>query len=107
MTLLKLGLRVWIALTSVFSFLVGWIMLAHSPKPALPTTSTSSSSASVAPDVSMTPFPTLAPLGPLNFSNGNNGFQGQSFSVQPVPQPQVIQPQTFSARPPRFATGGS
>ena len=30
----KLGLRIWISAASVFSFLVGWILFAHSNKPA-------------------------------------------------------------------------
>jgi hypothetical protein len=31
---LKIGLRVWIALTSLLSFLGGWVILSHSGKPA-------------------------------------------------------------------------
>ncbi|MCL4528613.1 MAG: hypothetical protein M1282_04290 [Chloroflexi bacterium] len=102
MTLFKLGLRVWIALTSIVSFLVGWIALAHSPKPVQPT----SVSVSSAPGVSITPLPTLAPLSPLNFSNNGGNLQSQSFSVQPAPQPQV-QPQNFFAPQPSFRTRGS
>jgi hypothetical protein len=102
MSFLKIGLRIWIALTSVFSFLVGWIMLAHAPKPAQPTSSSSSSSG-----VSVVPLPTLAPMTPLHFSDDDNGgFQSQSFSVQPAPQPQM-QTQNFYAPPPSFGTGGS
>ncbi len=33
MKLLKFGIRFWITITSVLSFLTGWIMLAHAPKP--------------------------------------------------------------------------
>ncbi len=99
MTLFKLGLRVWIALTSILSFLFGWIALAHSPKPVQP-------GASSAPTVLITPLPTLPPLTPLNFSGGGNNFQGQSFSVQPAPQPQMPA-QNFFAPQPSFRTGGS
>ncbi len=96
MKLIKFGLRFWIALTSVFSFLAGWIMLAHAPKPVQP----SSYSPSVAP------APTLAPLTPLNFNNpGGTGFQNIPFSVQPQ-QPQA--PSIFAPAPaPIFRTGGS
>jgi len=30
----KLGMRVWITIAAVFSFLGGWILLAHANKPA-------------------------------------------------------------------------
>jgi hypothetical protein len=97
MKLFKFGLRAWIALTSIGSFAAGWIMLAHSPKPVQPVSSSTSSG------VPVTPLPTLTPLMPLNFSN-NNAFQSQSFSVQQVPpQPPV---QNFFSQP-SFRTGGS
>ena len=35
----KKSLRYWIAIASVLSFLGGWIILAHSPKPVQPTNS--------------------------------------------------------------------
>ena len=88
MKLLRLGLRFWITLTSVFSFLVGWVMLAHSPKPVQ-----ASSAAQVAP------LPTLAPLPPIGSNNGGGGFQGSQFSI--------IQPSTGFAPRPVFRTGGS
>ncbi len=31
---IKLGLRVWIAITSILSFLFGWALFSHSGKPA-------------------------------------------------------------------------
>jgi hypothetical protein len=90
MKLLKIGIRFWITLTSVLSFLTGWVMLAHSPKP----NQTTFSSSSVA-----SPLPTLEPLNPLSGSNDNNNFQNQPlFSVQPS---------TRSQFRPAFRTGGS
>jgi hypothetical protein len=76
MKLLKIGLHFWMALTSLFSFVVGWIMLAHAPKPVQ-----TSPSALVA----ATPLPTLAPLPPLSAFNSDGGnFQGQPLpSIQP------------------------
>jgi hypothetical protein len=92
MKFLKLGLRLWITIASLFSFIVGWIMLGHSPKPV----QASSSSNSV-----VAPLPTLAPLPPLNSDNGIN-VQNQQlfFDNQSQPQP------SFRPRP-FFSTGGS
>jgi len=104
MKLFKIGLRIWIMLTSVLSFLAGWIMLAHAPKPIQ---NSAPSSANIAP------LPTLAPLPGLDTGNNQSGwnlFQNSSPSVQPQVQ-QPIQPsvQTFnnSAPMPRLHTGGS
>jgi hypothetical protein len=94
MKLLKLGLRFWITLTSIFSFLVGWILLAHSPKPAA-STNTSASPA-------VTPLPTLQPLQPLSGSDDSN-FQNQQPSFNFVQPQQQFQ---FRNRP-SFSTGGS
>ena len=89
MKLLKLGLRFWITVTSLFSFLAGWILLAHAPKP-----NQSGSPASGA----VSPLPTLEPLQPLSdFAPGDNNLQNQPlFGFQPRNQ----------ARP-FFSTGGS
>ncbi len=78
MKLLKFGLRFWITLSSVFSFMVGWAMLAHAPKPV--------QAAAAQPSSSVAPLPTLAPLQPLNFSS-NGGIQQQQFSVVQPPAP--------------------
>ena len=59
----KIFLRYWFAITSVLSFLAGWIILAHSPKPVQPTTSSS-----------LAPLPTLAPI--QTFGNVNNNGLG-------------------------------
>ena len=86
MRLLKFGLRFWLTLTSMISFLAGWILLAHSPKPVAASSSNTSA------------VPTLAPLQPLNsFQSGDDDFQNQSsFNNQPQ----------FRQRP-MFRSGGS
>jgi hypothetical protein len=91
MKLLKIGIRFWITLTSVLSFLTGWVMLAHAPKP----NQASFSSSNVA-----APLPTLEPLNPLSgFGSDDNNFQNQPlFSVQPSVRSQFR---------PAFRTGGS
>ena len=81
MKLLKFGIRTWITIASVLSFLAGWVMLVHAPKPAqlaiFNTTNT---------------LPRLEPLPPLGTDLSN--FQNQT---------QFFQPQRRSF----FRTGGS
>jgi hypothetical protein len=69
MKLLKFGIRSWITIASALSFLGGWVMLVHAPKPAqLP--------------AFVSAVPTLAPLPPL--SDGVTNVQSQSiFNIQP------------------------
>ncbi len=94
MKLLKFGLNFWITITSVVSFLTGWILLAHAPKPI------QSNSAS---RIEAAPLPTLEPLAPLSdFNSGQNSVQPQSspfFNFQPQPR----QRSNFGS----FFTGGS
>jgi len=90
MKIFKIGLRLWITIASMFSFFVGWIMLAHSPKP----TQASSSQQSA-----VTPLPTLEPLPPL-FANDDGSVQNQQFFFN-------NQPQTSFRSRPSFSTGGS
>jgi len=80
MKILKFSLRFWITFASIFSFVGGWIMLAHAPKPA-----------QLFPDAA----PTLAPLPPL-FDMADNTSHGQ-FVLGFQPQ----------QRNPFFRTGGS
>ena len=81
----KLGLRLWIALSSVVGFFGGWALLAHSPKPAPPEPQSA--------QVELAPLPTLAPIPSLNDPNRN---------FQQLPDlPQV------SMSIPRLRTGGS
>lgn len=86
MRLLKFGMRFWILISSLASFLVGWAMLAHAPKPIQP--------------VSASPLPTLAPLQPLQF-NGDDDFFGEGNGNGP----RIVEPSTGFI--PSFRTGGS
>ncbi|GAB4398108.1 MAG: hypothetical protein OHK0031_17870 [Anaerolineales bacterium] len=63
MKYIKIAVRVWIALTSVMSFLMGWAFLAHSPKPIQPQ------------DLRAAPLPALQPLPFENSGNASGGFQ--------------------------------
>lgn len=65
MKLFRFALNLWITIASLLSFLLGWVALAHSPKPVQPTTA----SAQVSPAV----LPTLTPLQDLQFGNEENG----------------------------------
>jgi len=95
-SLLRIALRFWIAMASVFSFLVGWVMLAHSPKPV------ANSASAVAPQaVLVGAAPTLAPLPSLDLSSNSN-----SGGVQ-VPQLSIQQPSGLPGQAPVFTTGGS
>lgn len=92
MKLLKIGIRFWITLTSIVSFLTGWIMLAHAPKPNQSNTISSNSSVAI---------PTLEPLQPLsNFGADDNNFQNQGPVIS-------VQPSTRSQFRPAFRSGGS
>jgi hypothetical protein len=85
MKILKFGLRFWITLGSVFSFLLGWAIFGHSLKPTQPVSNASNE-----------PLPTLEPLPPMGSLSEAPRFQQQ---------PQFFQP-SFSSRP-MFMTGGS
>jgi len=90
MKIIKAGIRFWITLASTISFIGGWVMLAHAPKPFQGNSSQSS----------INPLPTLEPIAPLSdfgSSQNQNNFQSQQF---------------FNAQPrarsnPFFTTGGS
>jgi hypothetical protein len=56
------ALRVWIAIASVFSFLGGWVLLAHSPKPVPPTNTNV---------INLAPLPTLPPIQGFGLGSGN------------------------------------
>ena len=91
MKLLKFGLRFWIILTSVVSFVGGWIMLAHAPRPNQNNSLYSNVSA---------PIPTLEPLPALSDyqPDANNNSIQSWFNLQPR--------QNLGFRP-TFRTGGS
>ena len=80
-------LRYWFAITSVLSFLGGWIILAHSPKPIQQTTTVNSA-----------PLPTLPPIQAFGDVH-NNGLGFFSTNSQTNPQPR--------AGFPLLRTGGS
>ncbi len=82
-------LHLWIAFVSVLSFLVGWVMLAHSPKPIQPSQNQNNLT-------SFAPLPTLAPI--QAFGNNNAAGSGLGFFA-PNPQPM--------ARSSFLRTGGS
>ncbi|HEY9152687.1 MAG TPA: hypothetical protein VIN60_07370 [Anaerolineales bacterium] len=102
MRFFKASLRTLIMLVSTFSFLGGWVLLAHSLKPV---SNSSSSAAYMTSGIAATPLPTLAPLPGLDFSqSAAQPVQQQNpFTiVQQAPQPQ---PQVQSM--PMFTTSGS
>lgn len=89
MKIFRFGLNVWITVASVGSFLVGWVALAHAPKPVQHTQQTTITNAA--------PLPTLTPL-----QFGDNGsflnFQAPSADFS----------NNFGNAPqPLFRTGGS
>jgi len=98
MKMMKVALRFWIALTSIASFLVGWAMLAHAPKPVQAKTLTAQ-----AQSVVLTPLPTLAPLPSVNFSGASNGggFLLPQVNIQAPP------PAPMFSQAPVFSSGGS
>jgi len=70
MKIIKTALHYWFAFVSVFSFLGGWGMLAHSIKPVQPTQTTTMNTASL---------PALPPIQAFNGGSGNGG--GVNFSA--------------------------
>lgn len=88
MKLFRFALNLWITLVSILSFLLGWVILGHSPKPVQPSGQPST--------VSVAPLPTLTPLDSLQFGN-DSGFQ----SFQAPNSGFISGPQ------PIFRTGGS
>ena len=91
----KIGLRVWLGLSSIVAFLGGWMLLAHSPKPA--TAASQNPVQLQVQQMQLTPLPTLAPLQSLPGQNGSS--QG----IQQFP----TFPQTGQTFQPRLRTRGS
>ncbi len=73
---MKLGLHIWIAVTSIFSFLGGWAVFSHSAKPAaiLPGLNASAQVQGV---------PTLAPIPSLDSLMAASGKT--QTGLQPLP----------------------
>jgi hypothetical protein len=91
MKYLKSGLRFWITIASVLSFVGGWIMLVHAPKP--------DQSSSIQNAITNT-RPTLEPLPPLPNSGDDEVRQsGPGFFD--------VQPRLRTQSNPFFVTGGS
>jgi len=80
----KTTLHIWIVIASTLSFLIGWVMLAHAPKPVQPTQVSS---------VVITPLPTLPPI-----QFFNNGFAGSSFRIPWHPIRRPISNQALESR---------
>jgi hypothetical protein len=87
--LFRFALHTWITLASVLSFLLGWVALAHAPKP-VQYTQTSPASAVI--------VPTLAPLPDVQFDGTQSNNTFQNFQTFQAPS---------SAPAPIFRTGGS
>ncbi len=95
MKLFRFALNIWITIASVLSFLIGWVALAHSPKPVSHTSQPQTTVSSVAP------LPTLTPLQ----LNGSDSGNFQTFQVAPSTNSNNG---FFNSAPqPIFRTGGS
>ncbi len=92
---LKIGLRIWLAVTSILSFLFGWILFSHAGKPApLITSQPAVSQPGQIQGVNLPPVPSIDQL-----TSGNNAG-----GLQPLPSlPQNVSPNFF----PRFSSRGS
>ena len=100
---LKFGLRIWIGITSIISFLGGWALFSHAGKPAplisSPTVVSAEESAQggSTAGVQFAPIPTLPPMPSMDEpSTGSN--------LQPLPSLPFT---TQQSAMPRFRTRGS
>ena len=82
---LKLVLRIWITVGSVLSFLLGWALLSHAPKPAsiFSLFSSPANSSSAADSSTLNQLPTLAPIPSLNSLINNPS--AATTNLQPLP----------------------
>ncbi len=102
---LKLALRIWITIASALSFLVGWSLLSHAPKPASifssqPAATNNSSSDPAAVD----PLPTLAPVPSLDSFLTN---PDTTVNLQPLPSFNSNISNNVNNFVPNFRTRGS
>ena len=95
MKLIKLGLRIYIAISTVFGFLVGWILLAHSGKPTA--NNVAAEGAQAITSYKLDPLPPVPSL--------NDLVSGAP--LKPLPAPQTFNVQPSSGFSPRFRSGGS
>ncbi len=97
MKLFRFALNIWITIASVGSFLVGWVALAHSPKPV---------SHASQPQVTYSNSAALPTLTPLQLSGNGGNFQ--NFQVAPSTSFNNNNGGFFNSAPqPIFRTGGS
>jgi len=95
MKLYRKALRLWITITSLISFLIGWVFLAHIPESAL---SASTSTDTMTNTLDLPAIPSVNGL--ANTNPNSNGVQLFSF----VPSTTQTQSQAAS---PTFRTRGS
>jgi hypothetical protein len=106
---IKISLRIWIAITSLASFLAGWIVFSHAGKP-IPLFSTNNNSTQTNVSTTIDPIPTLPPVPSLNslVNNGGNSsgtITSQNNAIQPLPS--LPNNNTTVRSFPRFRSGGS
>ena len=104
---LKIGLRIWIALTSLVSFVAGWALLSHANKPApLFGSDTTGAdpvplgSASARSSVTLPPIPSLDSL----VGKQSSASSSSAPSIQPLPSLPSTGSNSFL---PRMRTRGS
>ncbi len=92
----KFGIRIWIAITSILSFLFGWMLFTHSGKPA-PLQILQPAIAQPSQGSQVTNLPPVPSIDSLMNGNGSG-------SLQPLPSlPQSTSPNFF----PRLRSRGS
>ena len=102
MKLFRKLLRYWIGIASVLSFLGGWIILAHSPKPV----QAQSASASSVPPVALPSLPAIQAYGGSS-NNGPTFFSTTAPNNSTANNVQPIQPLQPSQGVPLLRTRGS
>ncbi len=102
---LKKSLRLWIAITSLVSFLAGWVVFSHAGKPAPLFSSSNNTQSNVSNTID--PIPTLPPVPSLNNLVTNSGSvnTGSNSTIQPLPS--IPSNNTITRSFPRIRTGGS
>ncbi len=81
-------LRFWIAIASIFTFLGGWVILAHSPKPVQPQTNSVQST-------NLLNLPPIQAYGSTSSNNNGQGFFSNNAPSNPAPAIQPNSGQTF------------
>lgn len=84
MKLYRKALRIWITISSLISFLIGWVFLAHIPETGL---STSTSATSSANTLNLPAIPSVKGLANTNSNSG--GVQLFSFNPSTSQQSQT------------------